>query len=34
VLIEVGNNNNNIDQAKNTAKYLARIIAEQFNGKK
>ena len=34
MLIEVGNNNNTIEQAKNTGKYLSRIIAEQLNGKK
>ncbi|MBU3189715.1 stage II sporulation protein P [Clostridium bowmanii] len=34
VLIEVGSDNNTIEQAKNTGKYLARIIAEQLNGKK
>ena len=33
ILIEVGNNNNTIDQAKNTGKYLSRIFAEQLNGK-
>lgn len=33
VLLEVGSNNNTIDEVKNTAKYLARIIAEQINGK-
>ncbi|MBZ9607473.1 stage II sporulation protein P [Clostridium estertheticum] len=34
VLIEVGDNNNTIEQVKNTGKYLSRIIAEQLNGKK
>jgi stage II sporulation protein P len=34
VLFEVGNNNNTIEQAKNTGKYLSRIIAEQLNSKK
>ncbi|MBZ9689323.1 stage II sporulation protein P [Clostridium estertheticum] len=34
MLIEVGNNNTTIEQAKNTGKYLSRIIAEQLNGKK
>ena len=33
VLIEVGAYSNTIDEAKNTGKYLARIIAEQINGK-
>ena len=33
VLLEVGSNNNTIEEAKNTGKYLARIIAEQINGK-
>jgi stage II sporulation protein P len=33
MLIEVGSNNNNIDEVKNTGKYLARIFAEQLNGK-
>ncbi len=33
VLIEVGSNNNTIQEAKNTGKYLARIIAEQLYGK-
>jgi len=33
MLIEVGSDNNTIDEAKNTGKYLARIIAEQINGK-
>lgn len=33
VLIEVGSNTNTIDEVKNTGKYLARIIAEQINGK-
>jgi len=32
VLIEVGDNNNTIEQAKNTGKYLSRIIAEQLKG--
>jgi stage II sporulation protein P len=34
VLIEVGSDTNTIQEAKNTGKYLARIIAEQLNGKK
>jgi stage II sporulation protein P len=34
VLIEVGSNNNTIQEVKNTGVYLARIIAEQINGKK
>jgi stage II sporulation protein P len=33
MLIEVGSNNNTIGQVKNTGKYLARIFAEQLNGK-
>ncbi|MGH4139312.1 stage II sporulation protein P [Clostridium sp.] len=33
VLIEVGSDGNTIQEAKNTGKYLARIIAEQINGK-
>ena len=33
VLVEVGSNSNTIDEVKNTGKYLARIIAEQINGK-
>ena len=33
MLIEVGSNNNTIEQAKNTGKYLATILAEQLNGK-
>lgn len=33
VLIEVGSNNNTIQEAKNTGMYLARIIAEQLYGK-
>lgn len=33
VLIEVGAYSNTIDEVKNTSKYLARIIAEQINGK-
>ncbi|MCJ7689037.1 MAG: stage II sporulation protein P, partial [Clostridiaceae bacterium] len=33
VLIEVGSNNNTIQEVKNTGVYLARIIAEQINGK-
>jgi stage II sporulation protein P len=33
VLLEVGANANTIDEVKNTGKYLARIIAEQINGK-
>ncbi|MBK5242285.1 stage II sporulation protein P [Clostridium sp.] len=34
VLLEVGTYTNDIGEGKNTAKYLARIIAEQLNGKK
>jgi stage II sporulation protein P len=34
ILIEVGAYTNTIDEAKNTGKYLSRIIAEQLNGKK
>lgn len=34
VLIEVGAHTNTLDEAKNSAKYIARIIAEQLNGKK
>ncbi|MCB2354280.1 stage II sporulation protein P [Clostridium estertheticum] len=34
LLIEVGANSNNIQEVKNTGKYLSRIIAEQLNGKK
>jgi len=34
ILIEVGTYTNTIDEAKNTGKYLSRIIAEQLNGKK
>ncbi|GAA0718816.1 stage II sporulation protein P [Clostridium malenominatum] len=34
VLIEVGAHTNTLDEAKNSAKYLARIIAERINGKK
>ena len=34
MLIEVGSNNNTIYEAKNTGKYLARIFAEQLNGKR
>ncbi|WP_051542033.1 stage II sporulation protein P [Clostridium lundense] len=34
VLIEWGSNNNTLDEAKNSAKYLARIIGEHLNGKK
>ncbi|WP_315116886.1 stage II sporulation protein P [uncultured Clostridium sp.] len=34
VLIEVGAHKNTLDEAKNSAKYIARIIAEQLNGKK
>jgi len=34
MLIEVGNNNTTITQAKNTGMYLSRIIAEQLNGEK
>lgn len=33
MLIEVGSNNNTIDEVKNTGKYLARIFAEQLNAK-
>ena len=33
MLIEVGSNTNTIQEVKNTGKYLARIIAEQINGK-
>ena len=33
VLLEVGADSNTIDEVKNTGKYLARIIAEQINGK-
>ncbi|MGH4125864.1 MAG: stage II sporulation protein P [Clostridium sp.] len=33
LLIEVGSDSNTIQEAKNTGKYLARIIAEQLNGK-
>ncbi|BDR76259.1 stage II sporulation protein P [Clostridium tetani] len=33
VLIEVGANSNNLQDAKNSAKYLARIIGEYINGK-
>jgi stage II sporulation protein P len=33
VLLEVGAYSNTIDEVKNTGKYLARIIAEQINGK-
>lgn len=33
VLIEVGNNNNTVEQAKNSGVLLSRIIAEQLNGK-
>ena len=33
VLLEVGANGNTIDEVKNTGRYLARIIAEQINGK-
>lgn len=33
ILIEVGSNVNTTDEAKNTGKYLARIIAEFLNGK-
>ena len=33
MLIEVGSNSNTIEEVKNTGKYLARIIAEQINGK-
>ncbi|MBZ9624663.1 stage II sporulation protein P [Clostridium sp. FP2] len=33
VMFEVGSNNNTIKEVKNTGKYLARIIAEQINGK-
>jgi len=34
VLLEVGTDTNTTQQVKNTGKYLARIIAEQINGKK
>ena len=34
VLIELGTYTNTISEAKNTGKYLSRIIAEQLNGKK
>lgn len=34
MLIEVGNNNSTITEAKNTGLFLSRIIAEQLNGKK
>ncbi|WP_035144469.1 stage II sporulation protein P [Clostridium tetanomorphum] len=34
VLLEVGANSNNLQDAKNSAKYLARIIGEYINGKK
>ena len=34
VLIEVGSYSNTIEEARNTGKYLSRIIAEQLNGKK
>ncbi|MGH4125392.1 MAG: stage II sporulation protein P [Clostridium sp.] len=34
VLIEVGTYTNNIEEVKNTGKYLSRIIAEQLNGKR
>ena len=33
MLVEVGNNNNTISQVKNTGLYLARIFAEELNGK-
>jgi stage II sporulation protein P len=33
-LIEVGCDQNELSEAKATAKYLARIFAEQINGKK
>ena len=33
MLVEVGNNNNTIAQVKNTGLYLARIFAEELNGK-
>lgn len=33
VLLEVGSNNNTIQEVRNTGVYLARIIAEQINGK-
>ena len=33
MLIEVGDNNNTIEEVKNTGKYLSRVIAEQLNGK-
>lgn len=34
ILIEWGSNINTIDEAKNSAKYMARIIGEHLNGKK
>ena len=34
MLIEVGTLTNTISESKNTGNYLARIIAEQLNGKK
>ncbi|MCB2290673.1 stage II sporulation protein P [Clostridium sp. CS001] len=34
IMFEVGSNTNTIDEAKNTGKYLSRIIAEQLNGKR
>jgi len=34
VLVEVGDNNSTITEAKNTGLFLSRIIAEQLNGKK
>ena len=34
ILVEVGNNNNTVEQVKNTGMYLSRIIAEQLSGKK
>ncbi|PRR77255.1 Stage II sporulation protein P (SpoIIP) [Clostridium liquoris] len=34
ILIEVGANSNNFQDAKNASKYLARIIGEYINGKK
>jgi stage II sporulation protein P len=33
-LLEVGCDKNSLDEAKGTAKYLARILAQQLNGKK
>ncbi|MBU3114512.1 stage II sporulation protein P [Clostridium lacusfryxellense] len=34
MLVEVGNNNSTITEAKNTGLFLSRVIAEQLNGKK